>query len=79
MWQVFSTYKVEPESYYLTTNFSDENSYGDFLNELAVRSAYTFSAKPNTNDKIITISTCANNSYDERIVLHARLIKEQIR
>lgn len=77
MWQVFSAYQIEPETYYLSNEFSSNDSYQKFLDTITSRSQHDFSASPNTKDKIITISTCANNMYDERIVLHARLIKIQ--
>ena len=79
MWQVFSAYKIEPESYYLTTSFSGETAYANFLEKVRGRSVHDFRAEVGVRDKILTISTCANNREDERIVLHARLIKEQAR
>lgn len=76
-WQVFSVYQIEPESYYLTTNFAHDRAYQIFLNTIAGRSYHDFGAWPSVSDKVITISTCANNMYNERIVLHAKLIKIQ--
>lgn len=79
MWQVYSVYKTSIDFDYLITQFSSEDSYARYLDDTKSRSTHIFSAKPNVKDKIITISTCANNIENERIVLHARLIKEQIR
>jgi sortase B len=78
-WQVFSVYKIVSESYYLTTSFLNEEAHASFLDTLVSRSVHDFGVKLTTDDKIITLSTCANNKEDERIVLHARLIKEQNR
>lgn len=75
LWQVFSIYKIKTETYYLTTNFGSTSSYQKFLNTMKDRSAYSFQANLNTDDKILTLSTCYNDS--EKVVLHAKLIKEQ--
>lgn len=73
LWQIFSVYSIPTETYYLTTNFSTDEEYQKFIDTLTSRSKYNFNASVNTNDKIITLSTCLNNN--ERVVLHARLIK----
>ena len=31
LWQVFSTYTVEPESYYITTYFNNDYEYEKFI------------------------------------------------
>ncbi len=78
MWQVFSVYTIAAESYYITPNFSDVNSYQTFLNTLKSRSEVQFSASLNTNDKILTLSTCQDN-FGHRVVMHAKLIKRETR
>lgn len=75
LWQIFSVYKIKTETYYLTTNFGSDSSYQKFLNTIQKRSAYPFQASLNTKDKILTLSTCYNEK--EKVVLHAKLIKEQ--
>ena len=47
-----------------------------FLNTLKNRSAYNFYTSINKDDKILTLSTCYNND-NERVVLHAKLIKKE--
>lgn len=79
MWQVFSVYQTSIDFNYLITQFQSDDLYEQYLNEVKGRSTHNFDATPTNQDKIITISTCANNWEDERIVLHARLIKEQTR
>ena len=41
------------------------------------RSSYDFNTKINSNDKILTLSTCYNDS--DKVVLHAKLIKREKR
>lgn len=71
-WEVFSTYTIEPESYYITTDFQSNEEFETFINVLKQRSVYDYSVDVNINDKILTLSSC----YDDkkRMVLHAKLI-----
>ncbi len=74
LYQVFSTYKIETENYYLTTEFTNEE-YMSFLENIKRRSVFKYDVALNENDKIITLSTCSSNNT--KIVLHAKLIKLQ--
>ena len=78
MWQVFSVYTIEKESYYITTKFSSDSMYSEFLNTIKERSDVNFFATVNTNDKILTLSTCKDN-FGSRVVMHAKLIKRETR
>lgn len=73
LWQVFSVYKIPTTSDYLQISFSSDTEYQAFLDKLKKRSVFDFDAPINTNDKIITLSTCYNNN--EKVVMHAKLIK----
>lgn len=75
LFQVFSTYRIETESYYLTTDFNNNEEYKNFLDNIINRSIFNFNTTIDVNDKIITLSTCSNNNY--KVVLHAKLIKMQ--
>lgn len=78
MWQIFAIYKVEAESYYITTDFADADAYTKFLNEMKSRSIYDFGVDLNKDDKILTLSTCYNDS-GIRLVVQAKLVKMQTR
>ena len=73
-WQVFSTYTIEPESYYITTSFKDNDEFNNFINTIKQRSVYNYGVEVNASDKILTLSSC----YDDkkRMVLHAKLISK---
>ena len=73
LWQIFSVYKIKTETYYITTNFSDDDEYIKFLNTINERSLYDFKTTLSKDDKVLTLSTCYSD--DERTVVHARLIK----
>ena len=70
----FSVYTIKAESYYITTTFSSDDVFNEFVNTLKNRSIVLFDTKVNKNDKIITLSTC-KDSKGTRIVMHAKLIK----
>lgn len=77
MWQVFSVYIIPETSDYLQVDFKDDNEYIEFLDMLQGRSEYEFDVELNEEDKILTLSTCYNN--EKRVVLHAKLIKMEVK
>jgi len=72
IWKVFSIYTIEPEVYYLKTNFRTE-PFDKFLTTIKNRSIYNFGIDVTDNDKILTLSTC-DNSGTKRVVVHAKMI-----
>ena len=74
-YKIFSTYRTDNEEYYITTNFSSDNEYINFLSTIKKRSNKYYDVNLDENDQILTLSTCANN--DKRIVVHAKKIKEE--
>lgn len=73
LWQIFSIYHIPETSDYLYTNFNTDEEYNNFINMIRDRSAHKFNADVSSKDRIITLSTCYNDT--ERLVLHAKLIK----
>ncbi len=78
MWQIFAIYKIKAESYYITTDFSSDESFEKFLQTMKSRSIYDFGIDVNKDDKILTLSTCYNTN-GIRIVVQAKLVKIQER
>ncbi len=74
LWQIFSVYKIKEEAYYITTDFTNDETYLKFLTTLQNRSKYNFQATLTKNDKILTLSTCYSDT--ERTVVHAKMIKK---
>ena len=72
-WQVFSTYTIPAEDYYITTDFIDNTSFYEFIKILRARSVYDYNVELTSNDRILTLSTCYSDN--KRVVLHAKLIK----
>ena len=78
MWQIFSIYTVEAESYYISTDFDSTENYTKFLGDMLSRSIYDFGVNLSADDKIITLSTCYNDN-GIRLVVQAKLVKIQER
>ncbi len=78
LFQIFSIYTIQSEKYYITTDFIDDSSKKLWLSTMKERNIAPIDTPVDTNDKILTLSTCQNN-HGGRIVIHARLIKKQIR
>ncbi len=77
MWQVFSVYQIPTSSDYLVIDFNDETTYSNFLSYLQNRSVFNFEVELSSKDKILTLSTC--NMPTQRVVMHAKLIKMEIK
>lgn len=70
-YKVFSIYKIQVTTDYMQTIFATDEDKLEFLNMLKNRSIYDFGIELSSDDKIITLSTCADE-YN-RYVLHAVL------
>jgi len=73
LWQVFSVYKIPTTNDYIQVHFSSNDEFLNLANTLIQRSQYNFNTNITKDDKILTLSTCYNE--DEKVVLHAKLIK----
>ena len=77
LWQVFSVYHIPTTNDYIKVKFKDNDEFIKWADMLIKRSAYNFKTKINENDNVLTLSTCYNK--DEKVVLHAKLIKKETR
>lgn len=75
LWQIFSIYHIPTTNDYLQTEFKDKREYQRFLNILKNRSNHNFNTSITSNNTILTLSTCYNDS--EKMVVNAKLIKKQ--
>lgn len=71
-YKIFSTYTIEPEEYYIQTEFNEIN-FKNFIDKIKERSTHNYSINVDTKDKILTLSTC-NDNGNKRIVIHAKEI-----
>ncbi len=79
MWQIFSIYHLPATNDYIRTNFGSDKDFQNFLDLITNRTMYNFGTKATVNDKILTLSTCYGSSGKERTVIHAKLIKREIK
>ena len=75
-YQVFSTYIITPEDYYINTIFNSYDEYSKFINKIKSRSNHDYDVEVDSKDKVLTLSSCI---YDgkKRVVLHAKLIENE--
>ena len=74
-WRVFSIYTLPKTSDYLKVSFTTPESKQAYINMVKGRSVKDFGVEVTTEDIFLTLSTC--NNYDKRLVLHAKLIKNE--
>ena len=77
LFQVFSTYSIKAEEYYINTEFESNQSYTEFLNTIKNRSNHNYNVEISPIDKVLTLSSC-NSDGSKRIVLHAKLITKDL-
>lgn len=77
LWQVFSIYHIPVTNDYIITDFNSDEEFKYWSSMIINRSIYDFNTTVNNNDNILTLSTCYNDN--ERVVLHAKLIKKETR
>ena len=73
-YQVFSTYSIKVEDYYINTMFKDNEEFDKFIKTLKERSVYDYGISVSGEDSILTLSTCTGNGKS-RMVLHAKLLE----
>lgn len=74
-YQVFSTYSIKPEDYYINTEFKDNDEFSEFIKTIKSRSVYDYGVEVTKDDKILTLSSCIGDG-SKRVALHGKLIKE---
>lgn len=77
LWQVFSIYHIPTTSDYIRTEFSSNEDFTTWAKMLIDRSSHNFKTSVSENDNVLTLSTCYNDN--EKVVLHAKLIKKETR
>ena len=73
VYQIFSVYLIPVTSDYLKISFNSNAGFKAFADELLSRSDFDFKTSVSETDKILTLSTCYDNS--RRLVVHGKLIK----
>ena len=74
IYEVFSTYIVNEEDYYITTDFINDE-FENFIKKIKDRSNNDYKVDLSDVTSILTLSACSDDDKG-RVVLHAKLIKE---
>ena len=75
-WEVFSFYKADISFAYTQVYFESKEEYYELAKKFKSKSIYDTGVEFVEGDRVLTLSTCTNESDNTRFVLHARLIKE---
>lgn len=73
IFKVFSVYTIDKTNDYLQTSFGTKEGYQEYIQTSLKRSIKDFKTVPASNNKILTLSTCYNDS-NHRLVVQAKLI-----
>ena len=73
-YKIFSIYVIDTTNDYMTTTFFKEDEKLAFLDLVKNRSIYDFNIDLNKDSKVLTLSTCQNDT--QKLVVHAVLIDE---
>lgn len=76
-WQIVSVYTIPTETYYLISEFGTDESHQKYIDTILGRSVHKFDTSVTIQDKLLTLSTCYTG--DNKMVVHAKLIKKQVR
>lgn len=76
-WGIFSVY-ADKGIEWLQTTFSTMNEFNVYLHTVRKKSMIASQIKVDQDDTILTLSTCTNEDEDERIIVHAKLIKKEL-
>ena len=71
LFKVFSIYYINTTDDYININYNEE-----LLNTIIKRSIYKLDEEISISDKVLTLSTCYNNS--KKLVVHAKLIYKSL-
>lgn len=74
---VFAAYETTIDFYYIETEFTSDDTFLKFIDEIQTRSAIEMNVEIGPTDKILTLSTCKDSvmSDDHRFVVQGKLVK----
>ncbi|MBE6871709.1 MAG: class B sortase [Ruminococcaceae bacterium] len=77
-WLVFAAYKTDTsaENHYLYVDFESQEAFMQYVAAAEGRSDIDFGVDVQKDDMILTLSTCTSVNENERIVVHARMVRE---
>ncbi len=74
-WEVFSVYVTDVNFDYIRVSFDADNDFLEFVDVLKEKSIYETDITLDSNDIILTLSTCSYEFENARTVVHAKLLE----
>lgn len=74
IYRIVSIYTINREDAFMPVSFKSDEEYESFIKGIKSKSIHNFDTEINTNDKLLTLSTCANNGT-KRVIIHSKLVK----
>lgn len=74
-YEIFSVYTVKSTYDYIKTTFKSNDDYKSYLDDAKNNSIFKSNIEINSNDKILTLSTCSYEFNDARTVIHAKMVE----
>lgn len=73
--ELFTSYTTDPGSDAYTISLGDKNNFVSWLRKMAENADFKTKMKINTNDRIVTLSTCSYSRKNARYVVMGRLVE----
>jgi sortase B len=74
-YKMFSAYVTDSSNIYNNTSFASTEDFNSFLDKIKKDSLFKSKINVDSNDKILTLSTCSYEFANARMVVHAKLIQ----
>ena len=74
IYRVVSIYTINREDAFMPVLFKSDDEYEKFIKQIKSKSIHNFDSEINTNDKLLTLSTCTGNG-SKRVIIHSKLVK----
>jgi len=76
VWEIFAFYQTTTDFCYIQTTFTERNPFSLLLKQISEKNFYETDIEVDENDCILTLSTCAIESGNNRYALHAKLLRQ---
>lgn len=72
-YQIFSIYAILAQNFDNSVEFSSDEEFKNYIDDICSKSVYNFNVDVSSDDSILTLYTCENNTK-YRVILHAKKI-----
>lgn len=76
-YEIFSAYVNDANNVEFKFDFRNDDEYLKYLNEIKEKSIFSRDIDILSNERIVTLSTCSYENYDDRMIIHGRLKRKK--